>query len=90
MIHEGAIGAPIIIRMIQNKHIKDWNRPPWDQVQYLINMIEEDFDAVPTIDEVYSIFKIALEAGRAVVTGQKVEWAQKFDKIIYTDYNIII
>jgi predicted dehydrogenase len=26
MIHEGAIGSPVIIRMVQNKHIKDWDR----------------------------------------------------------------
>lgn len=26
MIHEGAIGSPIVIRMVQNKHTKDWER----------------------------------------------------------------
>lgn len=26
MIHEGFIGTPLVIRMVQNKHIKDWKR----------------------------------------------------------------
>ncbi len=44
----------------------------WDQLQYLMRMIEEGIDAVPTIDEVYEIFKIALLADKAVTAGEKI------------------
>ena len=44
----------------------------WDQLNYLIRMIEEGVEAVPTIDEVYEIFKIALAADKAVTTGEKI------------------
>lgn len=45
----------------------------WEQLQYLIKMIEENAEAFPTLDQVYDVFKTAQAAEHAVTTGQNVE-----------------
>jgi hypothetical protein len=37
-------------------------------------MVEQNVDAVPTIDEVYNIFKTALAADQAVLLGKTIDF----------------
>jgi Predicted dehydrogenases and related proteins len=48
-------------------------KPTWDQLQHLLHMIEGECNAVPTMDEVFEAFKIALAADEAVKTGKNIE-----------------
>jgi predicted dehydrogenase len=41
-------------------------KPTWRQLSYLIDMIEKDIPAVPSIDQVYKSFYIAMKADEAV------------------------
>lgn len=41
-------------------------RPTGDQLEHLIKMIEDDVPAFPTIDDVYTSFKIAVDADRTI------------------------
>lgn len=45
-------------------------KPTWAQLQYLIRMIEEDIDALPSMDEVYDAFRIAMISDEAIKCGQ--------------------
>lgn len=52
----------------------DSNRKPtWEQLQHLISMIENGVEAVPSIDEVFDSFKIAVLADDAIKTGKIVD-----------------
>jgi len=43
----------------------DSNRKPtYEQLNYLIDMIENDIPALPTIDDVYTAFEIAVMADK--------------------------
>lgn len=48
-------------------------KPTWEQLKYLIQMIEEDIKPVPGINEVSRAFEIALAADEAIKTGETVE-----------------
>lgn len=51
----------------------DSNRKPtWEQLQHLTNIIETGIDAVPSIDEVFNAYQIALIADSAIKSGQSV------------------
>lgn len=57
----------------RNINNKAQRKATWEQMQYLIRMIEEKVDAVPNMDEVYKAFKIAHIADQAILTGQTLE-----------------
>ena len=61
----------------------DSNRKPtWEQLCHLINMIEKDIPAVPTIDEVYEVFEVAMAADLAIRKGISVNMKEFHNDII--------
>ncbi len=51
----------------------DSNRKPtWEQLEHLISMIENGVEAVPSIDEVFDSFRIAMVSDVAIQTGVSI------------------
>lgn len=50
----------------KNINVNCKRRPTGAQLQHLIDMIEKDVPALPTIDDVYAGFKVATEADKAI------------------------
>ncbi|MDF2674916.1 MAG: hypothetical protein K0R09_3184 [Clostridiales bacterium] len=47
-------------------NIPSTRKPTWKQLEYLIDMIEKDIPAVPSIDEVYKSFYISIKADQVI------------------------
>jgi len=48
-------------------------KPTWEQLQHLIKMIEDGVEALPSIDEVYEAFRIAMISDEAIKTGRTID-----------------
>lgn len=60
-------------------NVKSIYKNMYGQIMCLINMIENNAEAMPSIDEVYKAFKVAIAADRAINIGTKVR-VLEYDK----------
>lgn len=67
-------------------NVNSVRKPTWDQLCQLIDMIEKDVPAVPTIDEVYDAFEIVMAADEAIRNGIAVNM-KEFRKVPFLEVN---
>ncbi len=59
-------------------------KPTWEQLCHLIDMMEKDVPAVPSIDEVYNAFELAVVADEAIRTGTLVNMKEFRQRQLHT------